>query len=486
MLMFVAFAIVGCVSTGSTAGTFKASNSYIVVDINPSVEIVTDDNGLVVRVTALNEDAKVLLVDVDLTGKTLDEAVDTLMNLAKELGYIGLEEENAILFSVETDDQRTAQELIDFLKSKVERFKGKHQLRINCLIEQLSKDPALIEEAETLDISVNKLALIKTAMEYDTTLTVEAGKDMSVKALLKIIIDARKAADGIEDEEDLKTFFENHKRIGAELLAKHIELVNAALQQATDEAFAEVLAGTSATAQNVKDLYQEYLNKVLEVIANYENGTTTPTAGTTDPEENPSVDEEVLKGIIDDLRTQLEDLGAQREKLFADFLALDVTAPDYEEKKAQFKTDLETLRANTEKVMTDLAKAIQDYSGFMFEHRDDHMFGRHFGFGMNYGFGMNWGYGFGRWYGEMHDENNDLLDAIRDVTEEYEAKFEQLGLTLHDVEGLFNDMVRDQFEAYKASIEETFAQFKDTLRARTEEVRDSFRDQKESLKRIYR
>ena len=181
MVVVTAFILVGC---GKDA-TFEVKNAYVVIDINPSIEIVTNEDGKVLRVTALNEDAQVLLVDVDLKGKTFEEAVDAIIELAKELGYIDQLDENAILFTVEAEEERTVEELIKFLQEKVNKFKDKHKLRIECLIEQLSKDPNLVEEARDLDLSVNKLALIKAAIEINPELTIEEARKFPIKDLLK-------------------------------------------------------------------------------------------------------------------------------------------------------------------------------------------------------------------------------------------------------------------------------------------------------------
>ena len=54
---------------------FDNTSGYFIIDINPSVRISYDASGLVTEVSALNEDAEVLLVGTDLTGKTPSEAV---------------------------------------------------------------------------------------------------------------------------------------------------------------------------------------------------------------------------------------------------------------------------------------------------------------------------------------------------------------------------------------------------------------------------
>ena len=62
--------------------------TYMSIDINPSFGIEVDEDGVVVSVEALNEDAVIVLLDTDLVGKTVEEVFATIVSLAEELGYL--------------------------------------------------------------------------------------------------------------------------------------------------------------------------------------------------------------------------------------------------------------------------------------------------------------------------------------------------------------------------------------------------------------
>lgn len=62
--------------------------TYMSIDINPSFGIEVDEDGVVVSVEALNEDAVIVLLDTDLVGKTIEEVFTTILSLAEELGYL--------------------------------------------------------------------------------------------------------------------------------------------------------------------------------------------------------------------------------------------------------------------------------------------------------------------------------------------------------------------------------------------------------------
>lgn len=83
LLLVLSLSIYGCKDDSGE----KFSNAYITIDINPSIEIITNDEGLVEQVNPLNYDAEILLSESDFTGKTVEEVVETIINLALEAGY---------------------------------------------------------------------------------------------------------------------------------------------------------------------------------------------------------------------------------------------------------------------------------------------------------------------------------------------------------------------------------------------------------------
>ena len=58
------------------------------VDINPSVEFMIDDQNKIVSVTALNDDGSILIVGEAFVGKTPEEAVEMMVTLASDTGYL--------------------------------------------------------------------------------------------------------------------------------------------------------------------------------------------------------------------------------------------------------------------------------------------------------------------------------------------------------------------------------------------------------------
>ena len=105
--------------TLSACGNTKKSPAYVTVDINPAIEIITDENGKVSSIYAANEDAQIMLYNEEsLIGKELNVAVDSIIALAVEHGY--LDEANKVVgTSVICEDEAAAKKLLDDLNVRV-------------------------------------------------------------------------------------------------------------------------------------------------------------------------------------------------------------------------------------------------------------------------------------------------------------------------------------------------------------------------------
>ena len=103
-----------------------AENTRMTVDINPSVELMVDKDNKVISVTALNDDAAVILQgEASIVGKESDDAVKAIVSLATDTGYIVKGEvsadENTVKISV-SGDTKWAKDLAKDAEKKVNQF----------------------------------------------------------------------------------------------------------------------------------------------------------------------------------------------------------------------------------------------------------------------------------------------------------------------------------------------------------------------------
>lgn len=66
----------------------KKEYNYLIVDINPSIQLTLDKNDKVVEVTPLNSDGDILISELKLKKLSLEEAAKIIIKEAVEMGYI--------------------------------------------------------------------------------------------------------------------------------------------------------------------------------------------------------------------------------------------------------------------------------------------------------------------------------------------------------------------------------------------------------------
>ncbi len=116
-MLLSAFSLVSC----SKAEPEKGVISRMTIDINPSVEFMIDDQNKIIAVTALNDDAGILIVGESFIGKTPEEATSLMVSLASEMGFLvrGSAEatENTVKISV-SGDSKYAEKLMKDVSAK--------------------------------------------------------------------------------------------------------------------------------------------------------------------------------------------------------------------------------------------------------------------------------------------------------------------------------------------------------------------------------
>lgn len=150
-------------SNGKRPGVY---NAIVQVDVNPSIEMVVDENNQVLSVRGLNDEGKMILEGEAFVGKNLDEVVGTIISIETELGYLIVGKDDnkvSVTVSAETDKiyekintsvsktiTKVCQELN--LSTNIEKFKGYAIDEIKELAKEL--DPTLTdEEIESLNYS---------------------------------------------------------------------------------------------------------------------------------------------------------------------------------------------------------------------------------------------------------------------------------------------------------------------------------------------
>lgn len=178
IMLLSSMVFVSCRSTEPEEGMI----TRMTVDINPSVEFMIDDENKVVSVTALNDDGSILIVGEAFVGKTAEEAVELMISLATETGYLvkgnAQASENTVKISV-SGDSRYAKKLLSDVKkqatdvldrldvnSKVEEIKA---LGLDAL-RALALDTSIFSEEEIAAMDETQLCKVIAAGRIETAL----------------------------------------------------------------------------------------------------------------------------------------------------------------------------------------------------------------------------------------------------------------------------------------------------------------------------
>lgn len=169
--LMVSFLLVGCKKE-------KQEISRVTVDINPSIELIVDEDNKVVSVTALNDDGNVIIVGEAIVGSSVEDAVGMIVSIATDTGYLVKGEveasENEIKISV-SGDGKAQEKLFESIEKKVNKVISEENIN------------AVVKQKEALELE----ALKALALQVEPTLTKEEVDDMTESELLNVIRLAR-------------------------------------------------------------------------------------------------------------------------------------------------------------------------------------------------------------------------------------------------------------------------------------------------------
>ena len=299
-------------SVCSFGGCSKAENTRMTVDINPSVELMVDKDNKVISVTALNDDAAVILQgEASIVGKESDDAVKAIVSLATDTGYIVKGEvsadENTVKISV-SGDTKWAKDLAKDAEKKVNQF---------------FKDSGIAGTVEKVDALTSDA--LKALAEKNSTYTKEEIAEMNDEQVLKVIALGRVETAQLLSNDMREAYFEakTHKISVAKSDAtwKVIQQMN--------EGYAMLYAGYGAAIQaygtaiqSLDDMrysllvdpessYQKLLTQMREKKMEIIKKKVEVTISVGDVKVTAEADLSALEKAYDELYTQLENAGKQ-------------------------------------------------------------------------------------------------------------------------------------------------------------------------------
>lgn len=145
----------------------------ISIDVNPSIEMGINLFNKVVSVKEFNDDAAVVLEDVNVKYKDYDDAIEELMSSKSFSRFL---KENALLtFTVVSKEAEKEEEII----STVQKHQGTQHKNIQCY----KGNQAYTQAAHDSGLSVGKYRAYLELLSYDSTVDIEEIKGLSMRQI---------------------------------------------------------------------------------------------------------------------------------------------------------------------------------------------------------------------------------------------------------------------------------------------------------------
>jgi acid stress-induced BolA-like protein IbaG/YrbA len=182
-LIFVAIGIF----TLFACGTVSASDAYVTVDINPSIELVVTPKEKVIYANALNEDAEVLLSNITVVGLYLDEAMDLIIETAIDLGFIDVEATEGVEIEVTTisKSNQIGERIQERIKEHINNAFGKRAMLGRAVDKEYVQE--FLNEAQSLGVTPGFLRLAKSVLLITDEYTIEELIEMDQEELINIL-----------------------------------------------------------------------------------------------------------------------------------------------------------------------------------------------------------------------------------------------------------------------------------------------------------
>lgn len=183
-LIFIGVIIAGAVSYIILSGNIAHDYNYVQIEVNPRVEFLCDKKYKVVSVSPLNNDARIVLSDLELIGLDVDEATTTFIDECAKCGYIDVNGiDNATNITIidgltQALDVHVTQSVYNYFRDN----------EIMSSVTETYEDRTMFDEKKKNDVyCANKYKLIKTITEVDKSRTIDELKKLSEVELIDIV-----------------------------------------------------------------------------------------------------------------------------------------------------------------------------------------------------------------------------------------------------------------------------------------------------------
>ncbi|MDR7870761.1 MAG: PepSY domain-containing protein [Tissierellaceae bacterium] len=164
---------------------FLKVDSYIYIDVNPSIEIKTNKHNQVIELIAVNQDAIDIIKEIDYKRKDVYIVTEEIVNSYVNQQYLN-ENNDIILISVYNKDKDKSKKQVEDLNVAVNTHLEDVNLKPILLTQSLDKSSTIEEYAKKYGISVGKMTFIRNMIILNPELKTEELVNLSLFELIEL------------------------------------------------------------------------------------------------------------------------------------------------------------------------------------------------------------------------------------------------------------------------------------------------------------
>ena len=194
----------------SVSGWFvqnRVSDSMITMDVNPSIEIITNKNDKVISLIALNDDGKTIIEGLDYKDAKLMETVNALLTSLVSNGYLSVDK-RSILVSVRNKNTKKADAILASLDETIRESLVSQNITPTILKQLIPEEKDNAALSEEYNVSVGKMKLIQGILANQDKYTLDMLASMTIEELVQLAeensIDLSKILGYVVDNEDYR------------------------------------------------------------------------------------------------------------------------------------------------------------------------------------------------------------------------------------------------------------------------------------------
>ena len=186
--------VVGIVGASQIVGLDDVE-TVIAFDVNPSIELEVNAHGKVVKVNAINEDAQIVIGDMNFRHVDYDIAVNAILGSMLKNGYLSTDQ-NSILVSVHSRDEKKAEALKETITTDITSILEGSNIEASVIVQDYEKNHEVDKIAQENKISHAKAKLIARIIKAGLTdadgyeYTYERLAELTVTEL-KVLLDCK-------------------------------------------------------------------------------------------------------------------------------------------------------------------------------------------------------------------------------------------------------------------------------------------------------